>query len=205
MVKSNVVFQNHVTGKDTAPIGSRQERNHKKWLLINKSADLDCLEAVKNLVARRELDAKMGTTIILITESRTHLGRKSATSSLVQSRDLAFIAARGAETKKANATVVLDVREVTLLADYFVFTGGESKAQVKAIVQEIEDRLGPHGRKAKSIVGLSEARWVVMDFGDVIVHILQSKERDFYKLEQFWNHGLVVEPSEWVSDDNLEE
>ena len=150
------------------------------------------------------MDAKMGTTILLIIESRTHLGRKSATKASVQSREVAFIAARAAETKKANATVVLDVRQVTLIADYFVFTGGESKAQVKAIVHEIEHQLHPHDRKATSIVGLSEARWVVMDYGDVIVHILQGKERDYYKLEQFWNHGLVVERSEWVSSDNLD-
>jgi ribosome-associated protein len=52
--------------------------------------------------------------------------------------------------------------------------------------------------------GMTEGRWVLLDFGDVIIHILQEKERDYYKLEQFWNHALVVDEDEW-SDDNLEE
>jgi len=142
--------------------------------------------------------------IIPFIESRTDLGQRSSTPSSVGSRDAAFQAANAAQRKKAKSIVVLDVRQVTLLADYFVFTGGESKAQVKAIADEIAESFAKLGRKVKTIEGLSEGRWVLLDYGDVIIHILQEKERDYYKLEQFWNHALVVDEDEW-SDDNLEE
>lgn len=143
-------------------------------------------------------------TIVPFIESRTDLGQRSATPSSTGSREAAFQAANAAVRKKAKSTVVLDVKQVTLLADYFVFTGGESKAQVKAIAEEIADSFAKFGRKPKSMEGMTEGRWVLLDFGDVIIHILQEKERDYYKLEQFWNHALVVDEDEW-SDDNLEE
>lgn len=132
------------------------------------------------------------------------MGQRSATPSSVESREAAFQAANAAVRKKAKSTVVLDVKQVTLLADYFVFTGGESKAQVKAIAEEVAHTLAKFGRKPKAMEGMIEGRWVLLDFGDVIIHILQEKERDYYKLEQFWNHALVVDEDEW-SDDNLEE
>lgn len=105
----------------------------------------------------------------------------------------ALYCAAAAEIKKANSIVVLDCKQVTLLADYFVFTGGESKAQVKAIAESVRETLGKEGRKPKSLEGMSEARWVLLDFGDVIVHVLQSQEREYYRLEQFWNHALLVD------------
>ena len=105
----------------------------------------------------------------------------------------ALYCAAAAEAKKANSIVVLDVKQVTLLADYFVFTGGESKAQVKAIAESARETLGKQGEKTKSLEGMSEARWVLLDFGDVIVHVLQSQEREYYRLEQFWNHALLVD------------
>ncbi len=105
----------------------------------------------------------------------------------------ALYCAAAAEAKKANSIVVLDVKQVTLLADYFVFTGGESKAQVKAIAESVRENLARQGEKTKSLEGMSEARWVLLDFGDVIVHVLQSQEREYYRLEQFWNHALLVD------------
>ena len=129
--------------------------------------------------------------------------RKSATTPLVESRKLAFLAACAAETKKAISTVVLEVGQVTLIADYFVFTGGESKAQVKAITEAVLEAMDKCGRQAKSVEGLRDARWVLIDMGDVIIHILQGEERDYYKLEQFWNHALIVDPKEWINSDNL--
>ena len=147
----------------------------------------------------------MGTNIVLNSKSRTHLQQESATSSLVDARKVAFSAACAAETKKAISTVVLEVRQVTLIADYFVFTGGESKAQVKAIAEAILANMDKCGRQAKSVEGLRDARWVLIDLGDVIIHILQADEREYYKLEQFWNHALIVSPDEWSNSDNLVE
>lgn len=152
---------------------------------------------------KREKKEDLGTTIVPFIESRTDLGQRSGTRSTAGSKEAAFLAANAADRKKAKLITVLDVKQVTLLADYFVFTGGESKAQVKAIAEEVAHSLSKSGRKPRSMEGLSEARWVLLDFGDVIVHVLQEKERDYYKLEQFWNNALIVSREEWFDDDNL--
>ncbi len=145
----------------------------------------------------------MGTTILPFRESRTDLPQRTTTSSTVDSREAAFAAARAAESKKAKSTVVLDVRQVTLLADYFVFTGGDTQKQVKAIAEEVRTLLEELGRKDQSAEGLTDGRWVLLDYGDVIVHVLQDKERNYYKLEQFWNHALIVDQSEWSNNDEI--
>jgi len=124
----------------------------------------------------------------------------TASSSTLDSRTAAYLAANACESKKANSTMVLDVSKVTLLADYFVITGGDSAAQIRAIVDAVDHTLSEEGFKAKSIEGKTESRWVLLDFGSVIVHVLQEKERNFYKIEQFWNHALIVDREEWVEE-----
>ena len=129
------------------------------------------------------------------------MGRRSASSTAVDSRTAAFAAANSAEVKKGKGTIVLDVRQVTSLADYFVITGGESPSQVKAIVEAVDEKLQPLGCKAIGVEGKSESRWVLLDYGDIIVHVLHEKERGYYKLEQFWNHALLVSRSEWEQEE----
>lgn len=116
------------------------------------------------------------------------------------SKSVAFIAANTAESKKAIGTLILDVRTVTILSDFFVITGGQSTSQVRAIADAIEENLSKHGLKCRSIEGKREGRWILMDFDLIIVHILQEKERNYYKLEQFWNHALIVDRNEWYQD-----
>ncbi len=122
-----------------------------------------------------------------------------ANNSERNSRRVAFLAANACEAKKGRGTVVLDIRQITCLADYFVIVGGETTTQVKAIAETIDQELSQMGFKVFAIEGKSEGRWVLLDFGLVIVHVFLEKERDFYKLEQFWNHALVVPIEEWSS------
>jgi ribosome-associated protein len=129
------------------------------------------------------------------------LGRRSASSTAVDSRTAAFAAANASEVKKGKGTVVLDVRQVTVLAEYFVITGGDSPSQVKAIVEAVDEKLVSLGCKAIGIEGKSESRWVLLDYGDVIVHVLHEKERGYYKLEQFWNQALMVDRQEWEQEE----
>ncbi len=117
-----------------------------------------------------------------------------------ESRAAALEAAAASQEKKGLGPIILDVRRVTLLADYFVIVGGESRQQVKAIVEAVGSRLETMGLRPRSVEGVREGRWVLMDYGDVIVHVLQERERNFYKLEQFWSQGLIVDCSEWVQD-----
>jgi len=116
------------------------------------------------------------------------------------SRNAAFTAANIAETKKGIGTLVLDVQKVTLLADYFVIVGGESAAQIKAIVEAMDEELSKLGYPPRSVEGKKEGRWVLVDFGDVIVHVLHDRERNYYRLEQFWNHALIVDRKEWLKE-----
>jgi ribosome-associated protein len=126
-----------------------------------------------------------------------HLGQRQAAKLGIDSRGAAFAAANAAESKKAHGTVVLDVKQVTLLADYFVITGGDSATQVRAIVEAIDECLSKLGYAQRSIEGKKEGRWVLLDYGDIIIHVLHEKERNFYKLEQFWNHALIVHREDW--------
>jgi ribosome-associated protein len=108
------------------------------------------------------------------------------------------MAANAAESKKAHGTVILDVSRVTLLADFFVITGADTASQVRAIIEAVDKKLAELGYQVRSVEGKTEGRWVLLDYGDIIVHVLQEKERSFYKLEQFWNHALIVDRKEWL-------
>lgn len=124
----------------------------------------------------------------------------NSNSRSLDAREAAFLAANACESKKAKSTVVLEVGQITHMADYFVIAGAESAAQVRAIVDACDEILSSRGEKPKAIEGLREDRWVLLDFGNLIIHVLQEKERDYYKIEQFWNQGLIVDRKEWVEE-----
>lgn len=118
----------------------------------------------------------------------------------LDSRKQAILAAQTAEAKKGHNPIILDVRQVTLLADYFVIVGGDTPTQVRAIADAIDQVFADSGAQAHSVEGKSEGRWVLIDFGSIIVHILHEKERNYYRLEQFWNQALIVDPKEWSEE-----
>jgi ribosome-associated protein len=88
--------------------------------------------------------------------------------------------------KKATDIVLLRTKGVVSYADYFLICGGRSDRQVQAIAQSIETELKKKGHRALGIEGLSQGRWVLLDYGDVIVHIFQESVRRFYDLEGLW-------------------
>jgi len=132
------------------------------------------------------------------------LESRAAAHQSLDSRNAAFLAANAAESKKGHGTLVLDLRQVTLLADYFVIVGGDTAIQVRAIVDAVDEELGKHGVSARGTEGKKDGRWVLVDYGDVIVHVLQEKERNYYKLEQFWNQALIIDRSEWLVEDEYD-
>lgn len=106
---------------------------------------------------------------------------------------LALTAIRAADDRKGGDITLLRVTEVSLLADYFVIVTGYSKAQVRAIVNAIADRVEEEVQRAPlHTEGMAEASWVLQDYGDVIVHVLMPHEREFYDLEAFWGHAERV-------------
>jgi len=100
---------------------------------------------------------------------------------------------RAAHDKKAEGIVIMDMRAVTNITDYFVICSAPSTRRVQTIAREIQDELGKIGIKNWHVEGKKEALWVLIDYGDVIAHIFLSKMRDFYNLERLW-HDAPKEP-----------
>jgi len=109
-------------------------------------------------------------------------------------QEVVNIAVQAADDKKAIDTRVLDIREISIIADYFVICSGRSAPQVQAIADNIQEQLKKENVPALHLEGVREGTWVLLDYGDVVVHVFQEAERQFYKLERLWGDALVVEP-----------
>ena len=88
--------------------------------------------------------------------------------------------------KKAKEVLILDLKDLTTITDYFVICSGESTTQVKAIADQIKEKFEEANMKPFSIEGLPYSHWVLLDYGDVIVHIFEEETRMFYELEKLW-------------------
>ncbi len=88
--------------------------------------------------------------------------------------------------KKAEQIVVLNMKGISLVADYFVICHGNSDKQVQAIAREIQDQAEEHGLVVKRVEGFHEAKWVLVDLGDIVVHVFAKEEREYYNLERLW-------------------
>jgi len=118
---------------------------------------------------------------------------KSKPTKLLPSQDRAGIAAQIAADNRAYNIVILDLRELTQFFDFFVIASGTSRRQMHAVSKEIdhefEDRLGD---KRLSISGYRESRWIVLDYGDIVVHLFEPETREFYALEELWGKAKIV-------------
>jgi ribosome-associated protein len=103
------------------------------------------------------------------------------------------IALRAAEEKKATDIKLLDLREVTSLADYFLICTGSNQRQIQAIWDEIEKQMKlTAGERPHSVEGYSAAEWILGDYGDLVVHIFDPEKRRYYDLERLWRHAKEV-------------
>ncbi|WP_127848719.1 ribosome silencing factor [Lacticaseibacillus hulanensis] len=107
---------------------------------------------------------------------------------------------RAGDDKRAEDIVALNMEGVSLLADYFVVMSGNTERQVQAIIDEIHDKVEEAGGTVKSIEGKKGSKWMLMDLGDVVVHVFTPEERANYKLEQFWQDAPEVNVSEWINE-----
>jgi ribosome-associated protein len=113
----------------------------------------------------------------------------------MDSRKLALLCRELADNKKAEDIAILDVREVSSVTDYFVIASGTSEPHLRAIVDEITDRLrGDRDLRPRAIDGTSQTAWVVLDFFDVIVHVMRQDVRERYDLETLWGDAPRVKP-----------
>ncbi len=105
------------------------------------------------------------------------------------------------DSKKGTDIKVLDISGVTTMADYFIICQGNSNTQMKAIAEEIEEKLSENGIKPIGREGMSTAYWILMDYSDVIVHIFSSESRNFYSIENLWADAEEVDISSIVTED----
>ncbi|MCM3785765.1 ribosome silencing factor [Neobacillus mesonae] len=110
----------------------------------------------------------------------------------VSSNELLQMTIDAADDKKAMNIVALDLRGISLVADYFVICHGNSDTQVQAIATEVRKRAQEKNVKINGIEGMDSARWVLMDLGDVVVHVFHRDEREYYNIERLWSDAKVV-------------
>ena len=109
---------------------------------------------------------------------------------------MAVAAARAASSKKASDVVILEVRDLIVITDYFVIASGTTERQVRTIADEVEKVLGEAGIKPIRREGVTEARWALIDFADIVVHIFTDEDRAYYELERLWKDAPRVRFSE---------
>jgi ribosome-associated protein len=113
-----------------------------------------------------------------------------------ESRTLALAAARAAAAKQARDVAILDVHGLIVITDYFVICSGSTERQVRTIVEEVEKELRALDRRPVRREGETEARWFLLDYVDVVVHVFTEEERAYYDLERLWLDAPRVEVDE---------
>lgn len=109
-----------------------------------------------------------------------------------KSKDMAKIAYNALDDKKAEDIVAIEIGEVSILADYFIIANGTNPAQVTALVDNVEEQLSKAGYEPNRIEGIGNKSWVLLDYGDVIIHIFSKEDRLFYDLERIWRDGKKI-------------
>ncbi len=115
----------------------------------------------------------------------------------MNSKEAAKIVINAMEEKKAEDIRIIGIEEISSIADYFIIASGKNVNQVHAIADEIEEKLGRAGMNPKQIEGYQNANWVLMDYGDLIVHVFDQDNRLFYNLERIWKDGKAIDPNEF--------
>ena len=114
-----------------------------------------------------------------------------------QSLHMVKLAKAALEDKKAQNVKIIDIRNVSVLADYFIIASGNNKSQVQAMIDNVEEKLGRAGFVPKQIEGYNSANWILMDYGDIIVHVFDKENRLFYDLERIWRDGKMISVEEF--------
>ena len=114
----------------------------------------------------------------------------------VQAKEMAKIAYHALDEKKGRDIRIIDIAGISVLADYFIIANGSSESQVQAMVDNVEEEMHKAGYSLKQREGYGSGNWVLLDFGDVIVHVFDKENRLFYDLERIWRDGKNIEITE---------
>ena len=112
---------------------------------------------------------------------------------LDSSKEMARIAIDALEDKKAEDIKVIDISEVSVLADYFIIASGTNRSQIQAMVDNVDEKLYKAGYERKQLEGYDTANWILADYKDIIVHVFDNENRLFYDLERIWRDGKTIE------------
>ena len=110
-----------------------------------------------------------------------------------QSKLMAKLAYKALDDKKGEDIKVIDISEISVLADYFIIANGSNDSQVRALVENVEDELSKAGFEVRQREGYGLGNWVLLDFGSIIVHVFDKENRLFYDLERIWRDGKYVD------------
>ena len=109
------------------------------------------------------------------------------------SKEMVKLAVQALQDKKGEDVKIIDIREVSVLADYFIIASGSNGNQVQAMADNVEEMLGKAGYVSAQIEGYDSANWILMDYKDIIVHVFCREDRLFYDLERIWRDGKIIE------------
>lgn len=108
------------------------------------------------------------------------------------SKKMVRLAYEALEEKKGEDITVIEIKDISIIADYFIIANGTNSSQVDALVNSVNQSLGKEGFNPKRIEGVRSASWILMDYGDIIVHVFSKEDRLFYNLERIWRDGKTV-------------
>lgn len=115
---------------------------------------------------------------------------------MLTAQELLTEAVRILDGKKAMDVVAIDIEQVSSLARYFLLASGNSTTQVGALAEELQEKLSERGVEPLRVEGTRAAMWVVLDYGDLMIHIFHRETRQFYNLERLWADGTVLRPAQ---------
>lgn len=118
--------------------------------------------------------------------------RQKGSVQLVESAHAAQVAALSADDKKGKDVRILDIRSISPVADYFVICTGTSTTHIRAIADNVEEQLSLLGLKLHHMEGYQNGRWILLDFVDLVIHVMHEEERSHYNLERLWGDARVV-------------
>ena len=111
-------------------------------------------------------------------------------------KEMVTIACNALDDKKASDIKVINIEKVSSIADYFIIASGTNVNQVQAMADNVEEMLGRAGCEPKQIEGYLGASWILMDYGDLVIHVFDEENRKFYDLERIWRDGSLVDYKE---------
>ena len=121
------------------------------------------------------------------------------------SKKMTTLAIKALEDKKGNDIRVIDIQDVSIIADYFIIASGSNRNQVQTMADNVEEVLGRSGYEPRQVEGYGTATWILIDYYDIIVHLLSDEFRMFYDLERIWRDGKNVDIDQFRNIDSKAE